>query len=61
MKSEKRDEKKKRNDKSEDEGISLWDNDKVMTASFRKRAILAREIAKNLLPSLHHKTHFQAA
>ena len=29
--------------------------------SWKKRAMLAREIAKNLLPELHTKTHFQAA
>jgi len=27
----------------------------------RKRAMMAHEIAKNLLPELHVKTHFQAA
>jgi len=39
----------------------IFGNDKVITASFRKRAMMARDIAKNLLPSLHLKTHFQAA
>lgn len=29
--------------------------------SLKRRAILARDVAKNLLPSLHNKTHFQAA
>lgn len=29
--------------------------------TFRKRRIMAKEIAKNLLPSLHNKTHFMAA
>lgn len=41
--------------------MSIWDNDKIMPVSYRKRAMMAREIAKNLLPSLHNKTHFQAA
>ena len=41
--------------------MSIWDNDKIIPVSFRKRAMLAREIAKNLLPSLHNKTHFQGA
>lgn len=27
----------------------------------RKKAMMANEIAKNLLPELHIKTHFQAA
>lgn len=28
---------------------------------WKKKAMLSREIAKNLLPELHIKTHFQAA
>ena len=43
----------KKTKKTNTDEISIWDNDKVMPASFRKRAMMAREIVKTLLPSLH--------
>lgn len=34
-------------------------NDKERIPNYlKKRAVVARDIAKNLLPSLHQKTHF---
>lgn len=53
-----RKERKKKNFDGVSESVTIWENDKIIPPNIRKRAMMAREIAKNLLPSLHNKTHF---
>ncbi|KRX03189.1 hypothetical protein PPERSA_07017 [Pseudocohnilembus persalinus] len=56
-----RKEKKKKNGDIQMEENSIFNESEKIPNYIKKRAVVAREIAKNLLPSLHQKTHFQAA